>query len=155
MYWYITYLKENTLLLCSKHEPVNGHQWHCLCMLWESNETHITLRGQNTSLWSVMTKWMVHMNTRERDSSVGIAIRYGLEGPGIESRCWREFPHPSRPALGPTQPPVQWVPRLFPGAKAAGAWSWPPTPSSAEAKERVELNLYSPSGPSWSVIGWT
>ena len=47
-----------------------------------------------------------------RHSSVCIATRYGLDGPGIESRWGREFPHPSRPALGPTQPPVQWVPRL-------------------------------------------
>ena len=44
-----------------------------------------------------------------RDSSVGIATRYGLDGPGIESRWGRDFPHPSRPILGPTQPPVQWV----------------------------------------------
>ena len=28
-------------------------------------------------------------------------------------------------------------------------------PSSAEVKARVELYLYSPSGPSWPVIGWT
>jgi hypothetical protein len=28
-------------------------------------------------------------------------------------------------------------------------------PSCAEAKERVQLYLYSPSGPSWAVIRWT
>jgi hypothetical protein len=48
-----------------------------------------------------------------RDSSVGIATRYGLDGPGIESQWGRDFPHPSRPALGPTQPPIQWVSALF------------------------------------------
>jgi hypothetical protein len=48
-------------------------------------------------------------------SSVGITTGYGLDGPGIESPCERDFPHLSRPALGPTQPPVQWEPALSRG----------------------------------------
>jgi len=44
---------------------------------------------------------------------------------------------------------------VFPAGKAAEAWRWPPTPSSAKVKESVELYFYSPSGPSWPVLGWT
>ena len=57
-----------------------------------------------------------------RDGSVSIASRYGLDGTGIESRLGgKDFPHPYRPLLGPTGPPIQWVPG-FHGDKAAGAW---------------------------------
>ena len=56
-------------------------------------------------------------------SDIRIATRYGLDGPGIESRLGRDFSQPSRLALGPTQPSIQWVPGLFPWGKAAGAWS--------------------------------
>jgi len=53
--------------------------------------------------------------TRVYDLLVGIATRYGLDGPGIETRWGRDFSYPSRPALGPTQPPIQWVPGLSRG----------------------------------------
>jgi hypothetical protein len=55
-----------------------------------------------------------------RDSSAGIATRYGLYGPGIEYRWGRYFPYSSRPTLGPNHPPIQWGPGLS-GGKAAGA----------------------------------
>ena len=90
-----------------------------------------------------------------RDSSVGIATRYGLDGLGIESRWGRDFPHPSRPTLGPTQPPVQWVPGLSRGVKRPGRGVDHPPPSSADVEGRVELYICSPSGPSWPVLGRT
>ena len=53
--------------------------------------------------------------SRGRDSSVSIATRYGLDYPGIDSWWRRDFPHPSRPALGPSQPPILRVPGLSRG----------------------------------------
>ena len=91
----------------------------------------------------------------DRDSSVGIATRYGLDGPGIESRWGWHFSAPIR--TGPGAHPAFCTMRTgsFLGGKAAGAWRWPPTPYSAEVKERVGLHLYSTSGPSWPVLGRT
>ena len=87
------------------------------------------------------------------DSSVGIATRYALDGLEIEFRWRRDFPHLSRPNLGPTQPTVQWVSGLFTGVKPAGAWGCQLPASSTEFKETVELYIYSSSGPSWSIAG--
>ena len=68
-------------------------------------------------------------------SVFGVATGYGLDGLGIESRWGRDFPHLSRPALGPTQPPVQWVPGLSRGKKRPGRDADPSPPSSAVVKK--------------------
>ena len=82
-----------------------------------------------------------------RDSSVGIATCYRLDGPTIESRWGRDFPHPSRLALWPSSL-LKWVPGLSREVKWPGRGVDHPPPSSAEVKERVELYQYSSSGPS-------
>jgi len=81
-----------------------------------------------------------------RDGSVGIATRYGLDDPGIESRWGRGFPHPSRPTLEPTQPPVQWVPCLSRGQNRQGVALTTSSLYSAKVKERVELTSTPPLG---------
>ena len=52
-------------------------------------------------------------------SSVGIATDFEVDVPGSNPNGDEIF-RPSRPALGPTQPPVQWVPGLSRGLSAAG-----------------------------------
>ena len=100
--------------------------------------------------------WTVHFSFSfffSPDCSVVIVTDYGLDDPRIEFRWRRDFPYLSIPNLGPTQSSIQWVLGLFLGDKAAGALRESPTPSSVEVKEWVELYLYSPSGPLWSVLG--
>ena len=50
-----------------------------------------------------------HVSYSGPGSVVRMATGYGVDGLGIEFRWGRNFPHLSGPALGPTQPPVQWV----------------------------------------------
>ena len=57
------------------------------------------------------------------DSSVSVVTQYGLDGPGIKSWWGQYFPYLSTLALGPTQPPVQWVLGLWEGgSNVAKAW---------------------------------
>ena len=78
-----------------------------------------------------------------RDSSVGIVTRYRLGSPGIESQSGWYFPHPSWPAVGPTQSSTQWGPGPFSQRESGRDMltSHPPI-CSAEVKERVELHIY-------------
>ena len=87
-----------------------------------------------------------------RDSSVGIATRYGQ---GFESRWGARF-----------STPVQTGPEAYPACCTVGTGSLPgvkrpergadhPPPSKWRGHERVGLYLYSPSGNQWPVIGRT
>ena len=74
------------------------------------------------------------------DSSLGIATRYGLDGPGIKS-LWgggEIFRVPPEPPCGPNSLLYNEY-RVFPVGKATVAWRWLSTPFFAEVKERVDL----------------
>ena len=87
------------------------------------------------------------------DSSVDIATRNGLDGPGIESRSEARFSAPAQ--TGPGSHPASYTMGTgsFLGVKRPGRGVDHPPSSSAEVNERVELYLYSTSGPSWPVLG--
>ena len=65
-----------------------------------------------------------------RDSSVGIATRYGLDGPGIESRWGARFS--ALVQTGPGEYPASYTMGTgsFPGVKRPGRGADPPPPSS-------------------------
>jgi hypothetical protein len=48
---------------------------------------------------------------------------------------------------------IQCVLCLFAESKSDRAWRYTLIHSTTKVKERAELNLYSPSGPSWSFLG--
>jgi hypothetical protein len=85
-----------------------------------------------------------------RDCVVGIATSYGLDDRGVAvrvpvgSRIFL-FSAFSRPALGPTELPIQWVPgALSPGVKRPGCEADHPTPTSAEVKK---MSIYTSTPP--------
>jgi hypothetical protein len=88
----------------------------------------------------------------DQDSVVSKATCYRVDGKGFESRWRRDFPHPSRPALGPTRPPMQWIPCLSWGWSGQGVASATHLPSSAEVKERVSAI---PLFPLWAFVAWS
>ena len=76
-----------------------------------------------------------------RDSSVGIATRYGLEGPGIESRWGARFSAPVQ--TGPEAHPASYTIGIgsLPGVKRPVRGVDHPPPYSAEVEGRVELYI--------------
>ena len=87
-----------------------------------------------------------------RDSSVGLATRYGLDGPGIDFRRGARFSAPFQTGNGAHSAScIMGTGSLSSGVERQGRSVHHLPPSNAEVKERVELYLYSPSG--WPVLG--
>ena len=95
----------------------------------------------------------LHKHGLGRDSSVGIATRYGLDGPEIESPVGAKFSAPVQ--TGPGAHPASYTMGTgsFPGVRRPACGADHPPHLRAEVEGRVELYLYPPSGPSWPVLG--
>ena len=94
-----------------------------------------------------------HASTESQSQShLGTATHYGLDGSGSNSGGDNIFSnHPERPWGPPSL--LYIVYRVsFPRVKRPGRGVDHRLPSSAEVKERVELNLYSSSRTSWPVL---
>jgi len=77
-----------------------------------------------------------------RDSAVGIATRYGLDGPGIESRGEERF-----------SAPVQTGSGAHPASCTVGTGSFPGVKRPVRGVDHPQPYFYSTSGPSWPGIG--
>jgi hypothetical protein len=116
----------------------------------------VLIRHETSRSWNLFCSLLLRTESNFpvfEMGGLGFLSRYSdLLPAGRSGSGGRDFPHPSRPVLGPTQPPGQWVPGLLPGAKGPGRGVTHSPPSSAEVKEKVELYIYSPCGPSWPVV---
>ena len=116
--------------ICSRRSVPTEHSLSCsrLASDWQAacvSQLHSYLTCQRL-VWRWTTGWTVR-------------------GPNL--RGDKNFPHPSRLALGPhpASCTVQGFAGSLPQVKRSG--------HGAEVKERVKVKLYSPSGSSWPVYG--
>jgi hypothetical protein len=108
------------------------------------------LKSDQSVLYSTEFRTDYSSVTVSQGSVVGIVIAYGLDDRGVgvrvlvKSRIFSS--HRLRPALGPTQARVQWVPgALSLGVKRPGREVDYSPPTSAEVKKKwIYISIHSP-----------
>jgi hypothetical protein len=145
--------KEHWLFWTGRLRELFRHKW--MNRKWRNTSQQTPWRPEIRRL--PLPNWHIYRNNSEtfcHDISVDIPTRYGLEVRGL---------NPGEGEIFRTRPDqLRGAPKLlhntyrvsFPWVKRSGRGAnHPPTPSNAEVKERVELYLYSRSGPSGTVAG--
>ena len=117
------------------------------CMLFVAFIPKISSQCYTTA--STNSVFITYNTQTGRDSAVGIASRYRMDGPRIEFRWGRNFSHHSRLALDPPSLLYNRYRLSFPGVKLLSRGVDHPSPSSAKVKEKVELYLCSSL---WTVV---
>jgi hypothetical protein len=111
------------------------HIRHIQTLIWQLDKDHLRIANALKTFVG-------------RDSVVGIAttLRTGRSGNGIPVEA--RFSAPVHTGPGAHSASCTWGTGFLPGAKRLGRGTDHQPPSTAEVTERVELHLYSPSGPS-------
>jgi hypothetical protein len=157
---YVSLLSRVSTARGSGAQSIHGFR-NFICLapvaLWPLTNREIKYRFQSVFMFAFYILWtfyrcaffesllpatkyfeILHLYIR-RDSVVGIASDYGLDDQGVRVRVPvgpRMFSKSSRPALGSTQPPIQWVPGVFSsGVKRPGCEADHSLPASAEVKK--------------------
>jgi hypothetical protein len=159
------------------HKLPKGHclrvEPHVLTWYWRARNVLSYMWGSPSVKQDPLEVWeglklvytrlqLLFKHSRSRGSPVSIVSDYGLDDRADRTsgfdprRGQRIFPlaSVSRPALGPCQPPVQWVPGvLSPGVKRGWSVTLTTHPNLVPRSimSRSYIYLLSPKAPLWSV----
>jgi hypothetical protein len=106
-----------------------------LNLAWTQKKRHFNLKFVHSFMLLILT--IQKYESRGSSVGIGLATSWTIGVRGFASRQWLGiflFSTASRRALGPTQPPIQWVPRLSPGVKRQGREADNSPPPSAKVK---------------------